>query len=135
MAKYLAQIIVLGTQIVGRAFARALKQEIAASQEAARRAGGGRQGSQRVEANTRTGLDLTEAKNILNVKDLNDKEAIEKKFKFLMDANDRAKGGSFYLQSKVFRAKERIDEELKHTETKVPPKSDTLSDKDSTQTK
>lgn len=26
--------------------------------------------------------------------------------------NDKAKGGSFYLQSKVFRAKERIDQEL-----------------------
>lgn len=26
--------------------------------------------------------------------------------------NDKAKGGSFYLQSKVFRAKERIDHEL-----------------------
>lgn len=131
MAKYLAQIIVLGTQIVGRAFARALKQEIAASQEAARRAGGGRQGSQRVEANTRTGLDLTEAKNILNVKDLDDVEQIEKNFKHLMDANDRTKGGSFYLQSKVFRAKERIDEELKLM--KIPPKSKT-PEQNSTQT-
>ena len=37
MAKYIAQIIVLGGQVIGRAFARALKQEIAASQEAAKR--------------------------------------------------------------------------------------------------
>lgn len=36
-AKYLAQIIVLGAQVVGRAFTRALKQEVAASQEAAKR--------------------------------------------------------------------------------------------------
>lgn len=55
MAKYLAQIIVMGTQAIGRAFAKALKQEIAASQEAARRAGGGRQGEKRAEANARTG--------------------------------------------------------------------------------
>lgn len=41
MAKYLAQIIVLGGQAVARAFGRALKQEYAASQEAAKRAGGG----------------------------------------------------------------------------------------------
>lgn len=27
--------------------------------------------------------------------------------------NDKAKGGSFYLQSKIFRAKERIDQEFK----------------------
>ena len=51
MAKYLAQIIVMGGQVIGRAFARALKQEFAASQEAAKRHGGGQAGSSRVEAN------------------------------------------------------------------------------------
>ncbi|CAK7318041.1 Mitochondrial import inner membrane translocase subunit tim16-B [Vulpes lagopus] len=35
MAKYLAQIIVMGVQVVGRAFARALQQEFAASRAAA----------------------------------------------------------------------------------------------------
>lgn len=37
MAKYLAQIIVLGGQVIGRAFAKALRQEIKLSQEAAKR--------------------------------------------------------------------------------------------------
>lgn len=55
MAKYIAQIIVLGGQIIGKAFTRALKQEIAASQEAAKRAGGGQQGQNRAAANLRTG--------------------------------------------------------------------------------
>jgi import inner membrane translocase subunit TIM16 len=50
MAKYLAQIIVMGGQVIGRAFARALKQEFAASQEADQRHGGGQDGSSRVEA-------------------------------------------------------------------------------------
>ncbi|XP_011292548.1 mitochondrial import inner membrane translocase subunit Tim16 [Musca domestica] len=113
MAKYLAQIIVLGTQAIGRAFAKALKQEIAASQEAARRAGGGRQGEKRAEANARTGMTLEEAKQILNVEDLKNFEEITKKYEHLFAVNDKAKGGSFYLQSKVFRAKERIDQELK----------------------
>lgn len=31
----------------------------------------------------------------------------------LYQANDVAKGGSFYLQSKVFRAKERVELEMK----------------------
>lgn len=57
MAKYLAQIIVLGGQVIGRAFARAIKQEIAASQEAAKRAGGGRQGNQRVATDAKTGME------------------------------------------------------------------------------
>lgn len=51
MAKYLAQIILMGGQVIGRAFARALKQEFAASQAAANRAGGGKSGASRVEAN------------------------------------------------------------------------------------
>lgn len=127
MAKYLAQIIVLGTQMVGRAFARALRQEIAASQEAARRAGGGQQGSQRVAANTRTGLTLDEALKILNVEKSDQMDAIERNYKYLMEANDRSKGGSFYLQSKVVRAKERIDEEFKNLKT--PPPSNSESSK------
>ena len=35
-AKYLAQVIISGAQIVGRAFARAVRQEINASQQAAK---------------------------------------------------------------------------------------------------
>ncbi len=41
----------MGGQVIGRAFARALKQEYQASQEAAKRAGGGKAGASRVEAN------------------------------------------------------------------------------------
>jgi mitochondrial import inner membrane translocase subunit TIM16 len=52
-----------------------------------------------------TGMDLREAQQILNIDNL---EA-NKTFKHLFDVNDPAKGGSFYLQSKVWRAKERID--------------------------
>lgn len=55
MAKHLIQIIILGTQAVGKAFAKALRQEIQASQEAAKRAGGGQHGAQRAAANARTG--------------------------------------------------------------------------------
>jgi len=121
MAKYLIQIIVMGTQVVGKAFARALRQEIAASQEAARRAGGGRQGAEHVAANTRTGLTLEEALRILNAERPDQTEVIEQNYKYLMEANDRSKGGSFYLQSKIVRAKERIDEELKNQKTTTTP--------------
>ncbi|XP_029172336.1 mitochondrial import inner membrane translocase subunit Tim16 [Nylanderia fulva] len=121
MAKYLIQIIVMGTQVVGKAFARALRQEIAASQEAARRAGGGRQGAQHAAANTRAGITLDEALRILNAERPDQTELIEKNYKYLMEANDRSKGGSFYLLSKVVRAKERIDEEVQRTTASPPP--------------
>ncbi|XP_020284615.1 mitochondrial import inner membrane translocase subunit Tim16 [Pseudomyrmex gracilis] len=121
MAKYLIQIIVMGSQVVGRAFARALRQEIAASQEAARRAGGGKQGAQHAAANTRTGISLDEALRILNVDRSDQTDLIEKNYKHLLEVNDRSKGGSFYLQSKIVRAKERIDEELKNLKASAPP--------------
>lgn len=128
MAKYLAQIIVLGTQIIGKAFTRALRQELAASQEAARRAGGGARGNQRVKNDTISGINLEEAMRILNVEKQDDVQIIEKNYKHLMEVNDRTKGGSFYIQSKVFRAKERLDAELlaqkQHPKKDAPPPED-----------
>lgn len=55
MAKHLIQIIVLGAQAVGKAFTKALRQEIQASQEAAKRAGGGEKGNKRAADNARLG--------------------------------------------------------------------------------
>lgn len=122
MAKYIAQIIVLGAQVVGRAFARALKQELAASQEAAKRAGGGQEGARRAAANASTGLTLEEAMQILNIEKL-DPDKIKNNYEHLFSVNDKAKGGSFYLQSKIVRAKERIDTEFKQSQTKQENKS------------
>ncbi|KAL0993439.1 hypothetical protein UPYG_G00107890 [Umbra pygmaea] len=109
MARYLAQIIVMGTQVVGRAFARALRQEYAASQAAAEARG--RAGQQSAAASSITGMTLQEAQQILNVSTLSPEE-IQKSYEHLFKVNDKLIGGSFYLQSKVVRAKERLEEEL-----------------------
>lgn len=39
-------------------------------------------------------------------------EDVLERFKKLFDVNDPQKGGSFYLQSKVLRARERIEMEV-----------------------
>ncbi|XP_076021164.1 mitochondrial import inner membrane translocase subunit tim16 [Genypterus blacodes] len=123
MAKYLAQIIVMGAQVVGRAFARALQQEYAASQAAARARG--RSGQQSAAATSITGMSLQEAQQVLNLDTLSPEE-IQKNYEHLFKANDKAVGGSFYLQSKVVRAKERLDEELLiQTEQKQQQNTDT----------
>ena len=127
MAKHLVQIIVMGTQVVVKAFARALRQEIAASQAAARKTGGGSRGTQHVAANYKTGISLEEALQILNVEKVEQLDTIERNYKYLMEVNDRSKGGSFYIQSKIVRAKERIDEELKNIKV-PPPKTDTTQE-------
>ncbi|PRD29684.1 UNVERIFIED_CONTAM: Nucleoside diphosphate-linked moiety X motif 8 [Trichonephila clavipes] len=102
MAKFVAQVIVLGAQVVSRAFARALRQEYAvffspATQAAAQKGQGGPKAQ--AEANLKVGITLDEAKSILNVDTL-DSEKIEKHFNHLFKANDRTSGGSLYLQSK-----------------------------------
>ncbi|XP_077590420.1 mitochondrial import inner membrane translocase subunit TIM16-like isoform X2 [Stigmatopora nigra] len=109
MAKYLAQVIVMGVQVVGRAFARALQQEYAASQAAARARNSAGQHS--AAASNISGLTLQEAQQILNVSKM-ESEEIQKNYEHLFKVNDKSVGGSFYLQSKVVRAKERLDEEL-----------------------
>ncbi|XP_024615243.1 mitochondrial import inner membrane translocase subunit TIM16 isoform X1 [Neophocaena asiaeorientalis asiaeorientalis] len=124
-AKYLAQIIVMGVQVVGRAFARALQQEFAASRAAADARG--RAGHQSAAASNLSGLSLQEAQQILNVSKLSPEE-IQKNYEHLFKVNDKSVGGSFYLQSKVVRAKERLEEELRiqaqeDREREQPPKT------------
>ena len=44
---------------------------------------------------------MQEAKQILHVDSITDVEAVAKKYEHLFTVNDKAKGGSFYIQSKV----------------------------------
>lgn len=74
------------------------------------------------------GITLEEAQQILNVQKLDSPEEIQKNYDHLFAVNDKAKGGSFYLQSKVFRAKERLDEELKAIKPELKDKTDKPGD-------
>lgn len=55
-----------------------------------------------------------EAFNVLNIdsKQLS-RDIVEEQYKKYFASNDPGKGGSFYLQSKIFRAKESLDRELR----------------------
>ncbi|CAI2728444.1 unnamed protein product [Schistosoma spindalis] len=113
MAKYLVQLILSGARVLGRAFAQAVKEEYVSSQRVANARRNNSPGGP--EQNTyvqNAGISLEEAKQILNVKDIHDITTLNKHYEHLFSSNSKDKGGSFYLQSKVFRAKERIDEEL-----------------------
>lgn len=113
--RLIAQLVTAGVQIVGRAFSKALREEIAKSRAAAsaRASKSGTDSSQTSAANAVSGMTIEEAIKILNVDDIQDAEKLQSSFDRLFEMNDKTKGGSFYLQSKVFRAKERIDDELK----------------------
>ena len=71
-------------------------------------------------------MTLDEACKILNVQRPSPKSAettdmapITERFKRLFDANDPKQGGSFYLQSKVLRARERIELEVQEAEQRI----------------
>ncbi|KAJ3037218.1 mitochondrial import inner membrane translocase subunit TIM16 [Rhizophlyctis rosea] len=108
-ARLITQIVVVGTQIFGRAFVEAYKQVAANSAKGA----GAVTGKAALDAATRkTGMGIDEAAQILNVEKDAGLEDVMKKYEHLFKVNDPATGGSFYIQSKIFRAKERLEMEL-----------------------
>jgi len=112
--RVIAQLVIIGSQVFGRAFLQAWKQASvnATKQGVAPNKGVFSRGSS---------MPLEEARKILAI------DAVQKpsydfileKHKHLFEANDTAKGGSFYLQSKVVRAKERVDEAIQNNEFDV----------------
>ncbi|KAL2266017.1 hypothetical protein VTJ83DRAFT_5369 [Remersonia thermophila] len=123
--RLITQAVIVGTRVVGRAFAEAYKQAAASSQyqRAQAKAGNGTG-----RASVSTGMTLEEACKILNVKPPQngkaDMEEVMERFKRLFDSNDPKKGGSFYLQSKILRARERIEAEVKPTLEKEAQESE-----------
>lgn len=67
-------------------------------------------------------MTLSEAVKILDVsptKGADTKiEPVLERFKTLFDKNDPNAGGSFYLQSKILRARERIEQEVREATQK-----------------
>ncbi|CAF0845298.1 unnamed protein product [Didymodactylos carnosus] len=112
MAKQLMQITILGAQLIGRAFTKALRQELQYAQTATQ---SGKTTTQAVQADRIAGMTLQEARQILNmsVNESVTAEELKANYDYLFQINDRTRGGSFYLQSKIYRAKERIEQELK----------------------
>lgn len=129
MAKHLIQMILTGGQIVGKAFSQAVRQEIRLSQEAAKRNAerSGGSGTASAAESLRLGMSIEEAKEILNVTDSDifgaDREKLYKNYEHLFSVNEKANGGNLYLQSKVVRAKERIDQEIALSQNKQGPSS------------
>lgn len=116
--RIITQVVVIGTRVLGRAFSEAYKQAAASSQyqRAQAKAGNGGGGATG-RASLSSGMTLDEACKILNVKPPQggkaDMEEVMERFKRLFDSNDPKKGGSFYLQSKILRARERIEAEVR----------------------
>jgi mitochondrial import inner membrane translocase subunit TIM16 len=118
--RILAQVVITGSRVLGRAFAEAYKQASASQKFAAAATKNDPQAMNNLAS---SGLTLDEACRILNVKPpmagKTNMESVMERFKRLYDLNNPEKGGSFYLQSKVLRARERIEMEVREAERKA----------------
>jgi import inner membrane translocase subunit TIM16 len=121
--RIITTLVLTGSRVFGRAFAEAYKQASASSKYASEMKKGNVTGASTYAS---SGLTLDEACKILNVKPPQaaaggeaQLESVMERFKKLFDINDPEKGGSFYLQSKILRARERIEMELRETERKA----------------
>ncbi|KAF2771177.1 cochaperone Pam16 [Teratosphaeria nubilosa] len=114
--RIISQVVFTGARVFGRAFAEAYKQASASQKYAA---ANGATSATAVNSAT-AGISLDEACRILNVSPprggQGNLEKVHEQFKRLFDMNDPKKGGSFYLQSKVLRARERIELEVREAQ-------------------
>ena len=108
LGRIIAQVVVLGVSILSRA----LPAAYAAAVHNAKKNGIDKASTTIARTSQ---LSLDEALLILNLKDSGSKvtaEEVQKQYDKYFAANAVEKGGSFYLQSKVYRAKEMLDEYL-----------------------
>lgn len=106
LGRIIAQVVVMGAGIVSRAFVQAYQQAVHNAKSG--NAGAAMAAKTAVRKNA---MSKQQALEVLNFPASSQPSAaeIEKQFTRYFEANDPAKGGSFYLQSKIFRAKEALE--------------------------
>ncbi|ODV86519.1 hypothetical protein CANARDRAFT_185101, partial [[Candida] arabinofermentans NRRL YB-2248] len=111
--RLVVQVVFTGAKVFGRAFTEAYRQAAAATtaQQAT-----GQKGKPAAAESSRSrdgSITLDEACNILDLERSGlSLDKAQSKYDYLFDINSKEKGGSFYVQSKVFRALERIKDEI-----------------------
>lgn len=108
--RILANILVAGASVLVRAGVQAYRQAIVNGARAGVKAEG-------PIASRATHISLDEARQILGVEKNATLEEVSKRYQHLFDANE--KSGSFYLQSKVYRAKEALELDVKASADKA----------------
>ncbi|KAJ4981723.1 hypothetical protein NE237_032560 [Protea cynaroides] len=107
-AKILANLIVMGSGILARALVQAYRQAL----QNASKSGVAQETIQNTMRRASKTMTEQEARQILGVAENTAWEEVLQKYDTLFERN--AKNGSFYLQSKVHRAKECLEAVYKH---------------------
>ncbi|OAY72792.1 Mitochondrial import inner membrane translocase subunit Tim16, partial [Ananas comosus] len=101
-AKLIANLIIMGSGILGRAVLQAYRKAL----ENANKTGVAHEAMNNIRRGSRA-MTEQEARQILGVSEQSTWEEVLQKYDTLFERN--AKSGSFYLQSKVHRAKECLE--------------------------
>nr|CCA26587.1 conserved hypothetical protein [Albugo laibachii Nc14] len=105
LGRIVAQIIVMGTGVLTRAFVQAYRQAV-------HNASNGNIASAAAKAPLRkkNEMPIQQAREILNFppNSTPSPEEVQKQFERYLKANDPSTGGSYYLQSKIHTAKETL---------------------------
>lgn len=115
-ARIIANLVVAGGGVLIRAASQAYRQAIVNANKSGVAAEGAASAFKSAQ------MSASEAKQILDVDKNATLEQVRKKYKYLFDVNGQH--GSFYLQSKVYRAKERLDQEFEEAgvdTSELPP--------------
>lgn len=114
LGKMLAQVALVGVQILTKAFVQAYARA---------QAGGGKEAAAAVRSAVSGRMPLDQARSVLNLGEKGSYSAAEvvAQFEKYFKSNDADGGGSFYLQSKVHNAREALLEELKEAPKKERP--------------
>lgn len=102
-SRIIAQILIMGAGYLGRAFVQAYQQALANSARSGGAAAGG------TARSVRGRVGVQEASEILGVRQNAGLKDIYNKYEKLFNANDPAKGGSIYLQAKIYNAKVELE--------------------------
>jgi mitochondrial import inner membrane translocase subunit TIM16 len=110
-SKILAQILIQASAVFSRAAVQAYGQAL---QNAKRGGGAAAKATGNAAARARLGkMQTQEALDVLNIQKADmSKDTVKEAFEKFYKLNDPAKGGSFYLQSKFYRANEALLYEL-----------------------
>lgn len=115
LGRILAQVIVPIIATLARAIPAAYQQAVQNAKK-----GGASSATATATAFSKKLMSKEEAMMILNITDqqiVTDAQVVEQQYQRYFAANSMEKGGSFYLQSKVYRAKEMLDEYIKEQNT------------------
>lgn len=105
MSRFFAQMVVQAAKVMSESFSAAYRLALQNT-----RAGGG---PAVVKPSAGYKMKADEALRILNIEKSNlNRRVLNEQYNKFFELNDPDKGGSFYLRSKIYRAKEALDREL-----------------------